>query len=273
MKVAVLGSGPAGLMAAHAAVNAHALQGVPDDLFLDIYARGDKSPLYGAQFLHAAIPGMTPAEEPAVVDYHLVGDPADYRRKVYGRQWVGSVSPQQFGGLVRAWDIRATYDALWGLYSRYINAVDLEPNDVAEIVHGGFYDIVINSIPLPDLCHKGHHFGATEIIAAGDAPDLGIDIGKTFRCSENTVICNGNPNPSWYRISNIFGHTTVEWPASIENVPVRTASRVRKPLDHDCDCWPTILKVGRFGSWTKGVLSHHAFMDAHNKVLMMLKEA
>ena len=272
MKVAVLGAGPAGLMAAHAAVNAHALQGVPDDLFLDIYARGDKSPLYGAQYLHMPIPDMTP-DGYAMIDYHLLGKADDYRRKVYGPQSVVDVSPSQFSGLQRAWDIRATYDALWEEYGRYIHEVLVEPMDLAQIINGEFYDLVINSIPLPDLCHQGHHFGAVEVIAAGDAPDLGIDIGKTFRCSDFTVLCNGNPNTAWSRLSNIFGHTTVEWPASIEQVPVRTASKVRKPLDHDCDCWPTILKVGRFGSWTKGVLSHHAYNKAYDKVAMMLKEA
>lgn len=260
-------------MAAQAAVNAHTLLGNPDELFLDIYSKGEKSSLYGAQYLHQPIPG-TPAGEPSVIDYSLVGTPDDYRRKVYGSTFIGKVSPEQYNGLQRAWDIRSTYDHLWDTFGQYIHEVLVEPNDLAQLVNGKFYDIIINSIPLPYLCHKGHHFGATEIVAAGDAPDLGIDIGALFRCPENTVICNGNLNPSWYRLSRIFGHTTVEWPAQGElHVPVRTASVVRKPTDHDCDCWPTVFKVGRYGSWTKGVLSHQAYNAAYDKIANMLKEA
>lgn len=273
MKVAVLGSGPAGLMAAHAAVDAHALQ-VPDDLFLDIYSKGEKSSLYGAQYLHAPIPGMT-KDESDVIDYRMVGEPEDYRRKVYGSTWVGEVSPEKYNGLQRAWDIRATYDNLWAEYGRYIHEVLVEPNDLQQIVNGKFYDIIVSSIPLPYLCHQGHHFGATEIIAAGDAPDLGINIGSMFRCPENTVLCNGNPNPSWYRLSRIYGHTTVEWPGRGPEtmVPVKTAALVRKPTDHNCDCWPTVFKVGRFGSWAKGVLSHTAYEKTYDQITkMILKE-
>jgi hypothetical protein len=88
------------------------------------------------------------------------------------------------------------------------------------------------------------------------------------------VICNGIPidhdfpvSTGWYRTSHIYGHTNTEW--SAENlVPSNRINqhgnvwRVRKPLYTTCPCWPLVVRAGRYGKWTKGVLTHHAFEEA-----------
>lgn len=263
MKVAVLGCGPAGLMAAHGAVMSLFEHPYREDMHVRIFSRKRKSPLYGAQYLHAPIPAHTQAL-PVMVDYRLDGSADDYRQKVYGRMWDGTVSPEDLAEPHRAWDIRQTYDSLWESYRHIVEDTWIDPMTVRKIIDGG-WDIVINSVPRDQLCFKGHAFGATEITAAGDAPDLGIRI--PYNCPDNTVICNGNDNPSWYRLSNVFGHKTVEWPSSIAKVPVTTAAAVRKPTYTECDCWADKLHhVGRYGRWEKGVLSHTAYTDAYNIV-------
>jgi hypothetical protein len=30
-------------------------------------------------------------------------------------------------------------------------------------------------------------------------------------------------------------------------------------LSNECDCHPEIIRMGRYGEWTKGVLVHHVF--------------
>jgi hypothetical protein len=168
------------------------------------------------------------------------------------------------------WDIRQTYDSLWDVYSEAIVDVELDPIGVTELLDANDFDVVINSVPLDMMCYSNHDFDFTGVIAAGDAPDLGIDIGQIFRCIDETVVCNSEPNPSWYRMSRIYGHTTVEWPGSVERVPVNTASYVRKPTKTNCDCWPTMLRVGRYGSWEKGVLSHTAYFKTYEHVSKFL---
>lgn len=260
MKIAILGCGPAGLMAAHGAKMAIIESGEPAELA--VFSRKRSSPLYGAQYLHEPIPGHT-RTMPVTVDYQLRGEADDYRRKVYGPMWEGTVSPEDLIEPHQAWDIRQTYESLWSVYSRYIQDVWLDPMGVRRIIDSG-PDIIINSVPRDAICYRGHLFGAAEITAAGDAPQMGIRIA--FSCPPNTVICNGEDNPSWYRLSNVFGHKTVEWPSGI-HAPVLTAATVRKPLYHECDCWNgKMYHVGRYGRWEKGVLSHTAYNDAYNLV-------
>jgi hypothetical protein len=232
---------------------------------VQIISQGRKSDLYGAQYLHMPIPRVTP-EYSVLLGYHLKGSSDDYRLKVYGKMWNGTVSPEDLEQSHRAWDIRATYDILWSQWEPYITPMDLRPFDIKSILESPEPpDLIINSIPRPALCHAGHAFGATEIWAAGDAPALGIRL--PYQCPENSVTCNGEDSPSWYRLSNVFGHTTVEWPGTIPAVPVNTAARVRKPTEHNCTCWADapMLHVGRYGEWAKGVLSHTAYFNAFKK--------
>lgn len=257
-KVAVLGCGPAGLMAAHALYT----HGAP----VKVFSRKQKSTMYGAQFLHRPIPDMTPRDSTASIEYMLRGTAEGYRSKVYGPHWDGTVSPEDFTGMVRAWDIRATYDALWDKYENFITDVVIHAGVIRSLMDNGWS--IVNSIPKPALCYQDHDFASTEIIAAGDAPDIGIDIGKMYRCIDDTVICDGTADVAWYRLSRIYGHTTVEWPGGISRVPVVTASRVKKPLQHWCNCWPDMIDVGRYGTWHKGVLSH----DGYFKMIAMMED-
>lgn len=280
----VLGSGPAGLMAAQAVVDAHLdewggdpienLKRIQDEELLGvaILSRKVKSPMYGAQYLHRPIPRVTP-DEPVAVSYQMRGSSDDYRRKVYGRMWDGTVSPEDLEDEHQAWDIRATYDRLWALWETSITDTMVDPTLLASFINGDEPpDIIINSIPRPAVCHFGHSFGATDIWAAGSAPELGIRL--PYQCPPNMVICNGDDSPSWYRMSNVFGRTTVEWPGELTNIPVNTGSRVKKPTRHDCDCWADspvpFTHVGRYGEWSKGVLSHTAYFKTYSKIQKMM---
>jgi hypothetical protein len=238
-------------------------------LYLDIFSKKKRSPLYGAQYLHRPIPFVTD-EDSITVTYTLRGSSDDYRRKVYGRMWTGTVSPEDLIGEHTAWDIRTTYKRLWDAYAPAVKDSTIEPASIGPLLEA--YDLVINSIPRPQLCTREHHFGATVITAAGDAPELGIRLSNLgYRCPENMVVCNGEEAPQWYRMSNVFGHMTIEWPD--DDVPVKSASRVRKPTDTNCDCWPAVMHVGRYGSWSKGVLSHTAYFDTLDAVSQRLANA
>lgn len=266
MKVIILGCGPAGLMAAQAVEDATPHE---ESVQIGIISRKSKSPLYGAQYLHSAIPFMT-SEAARAVHYRLQGSPLNYRRKVYGEGWTGSVSPEDLAEDHLAWDIRQTYDDLWAKWEHAVSDLDITPYSLKQIIGDHKPDLVVSSIPARILCEGGdrtaHFFNQVEVWAAGDAPDLGIDISKMYQCPDETVICDGSDNSAWYRKSRVFDHTTVEWPGYIERVPVRTASRVAKPLNNNCDCFPTVMRVGRYGKWEKGVLSDSAYRDTRHRM-------
>lgn len=271
MKVIVLGSGPAGLMSAQAVLDAMN-DNMDGTLAMMIISRKQKSPLYGAQYLHQPIPRVTPPEGRRIA-YHLRGEVDEYRRKVYGQMWDGTVSAEDLEASHMGWDIRATYDLLWDRWEDAIIDMEVDPVALTNLNVHHEPDLIINSIPRPALCHRGHLFGATEVWAAGDAPELGIRL--PYQATPDAVVCNGESSPLWYRMSNVFGHTTVEWPGSTALVPVKTASKVRKPTSHDCDCWSDLpmLHVGRYGEWTKGVLSHTAYFKSYRKVDEMIGAA
>lgn len=272
----VLGCGPSGLLAAYAAILAGAEVRIVSDKLRP-------SGLFGAQYLHEPIPYLIAMQgSPVTVQYRVLGEVDAYRRRVYGDQYVGSVSPEDLERDHLAWDLRGAYAELWEGLQPYMELrAAIRASDIPLLKTSN--DLVISTIPADSICpgwnveHPelrpglplSHQFRATEIWAAGEAPELGIRI-VGYNAPENTVICNGSAesSPSWYRVSNIFGRKTVEWPGSLPWVPVKTAARVRKPIATDCNCWEDekFLRAGRYGRWEKGILTHHVFNQVYERL-------
>lgn len=253
MKAAVLGCGPAGLIAAHAL---HAEGADSVRIFSKIHR---KSEMYGAQYLHAPIDGVT-HKPPVTVDYRLSGSVTGYREKVYGPRWSGAVSAGDLEGTHLGWDIRDTYNELWSLYGAEVETYEITPTSLAHLAVQ--FDMVVSTVPAKALCSEPQHrWLAQTVWAAGDAPERGVMIPSPLRPARNTVLCSGRPEDGWYRASNVFGQVTVEWPLHGRNniAPMESAVVVTKPLSTDCDCFPAVVRAGRYGTWTKGVLSHEVW--------------
>lgn len=252
--VAVFGSGPAGLFAAQAVYDTGNV--------VAIYARGERSPLYGAQYLHAPIPGLDCGER-ATVNYILKGTVEEYRRKVYG-PYAGAelqVSPETLAPQHDAWNIRSAYAHAWERFSPLIYKTEINPTWLDTQGRMTMADLVVWSIPLMTQCVGQHGFQAQSVWAQGDAPEL--DRYCSVTVDPWTIVTNGEVSPSWYRASNVFGHRTVEW-AGRAKPPVEGIARANKPLITNCTCWlqlggARVIRVGRYGTWTKGELSHEAY--------------
>ena len=226
-----------------------------------ILSKKRKSEMFGAQYLHQPIPGMTNGD-PIEVSYRLTGSISGYRQKVYGPDYSGPVSPDEYGTETNhlAWDIRQTYGALWQKFGFFVEHVDFKTYPVAEAIKDTDPEFVISSIPAPLLCqHRDEHSFMDQIVySIGDAPERGIFC--PIDCRKSTVLCNGLDEVSWYRVANVFGHSTAEWPAS-RRPPYEGVAEVRKPLKTTCNCLPNVMRVGRYGKWSKGVLSHTAYIE------------
>ena len=255
-KAAVLGCGPAGLFATRALLDR--------GYTVAIYSKARKSEMFGAQYLHEPIPTLTPEDErPIKVDYRLEGTAEGYRDKIYGGMPV-KVSPETLTRPHLAWDIRAAYDRAWDWYGDIVIDTLITP----EWMRSGAldsYGLVVSSVPLPTLCEAkdAHEFHAARIWAMGDAPRRGQY--APFRPEPNTVLCDGTRDRGWYRASNLYGHVTVEWPHR-SKPPLPGVAEVVKPIYSTCDCYAhgkfRFVKVGRYGVWSKGVLSHQAYTTA-----------
>lgn len=257
MRIGVIGCGPAGLLAAHAATqNGH-------DVII-FSKRAEKSHLYGSQYLHEAIPGIY-CGLVSKVKYTLHGgDLADYRRKVYGDRWDGDVSPGTLDGEHKAWDIRLAYESLWAIYGRNIVTLPFDTRGQAnlrlanQVGERTGIDKFISSIPRIAWDSNDSNFQSSKVWAAGDAPDQGR-WSPVRPPADNEVICDASSDTGWYRLSCVFGHATVEWATK---PPVAGASEVIKPLAHTSTAAEEMIHVGRYGEWRKGVLATDAYRKA-----------
>jgi hypothetical protein len=240
----VLGCGPAGLMAAHAAtLSRHEVV---------ILSKARPSYMKGAQYLHRPIP--IGVDLPSFqVTYDLLGTPEGYRRKVYGEGWQGTVSPEDLTESHEAWDIRVAYQWLWDMYGERVTDQRIDPGTLDEAIQHLRPDVTISTVPASILCMEGHTFGHT-MIWSTDQPMIDME--------QNWVVCNGLDAPAWYRAARIQNFDTVEWP--LESKPPLSQDHlwaVHKPTKNNCTCFPDVVRMGRYGKWTKGVLSHEAFHE------------
>ena len=246
--VAIIGCGPAGLLAAYASER----RGWEPVVFS---ASVRPSPDAKATFLHSSIPGLTSDRPDAHMKLAKVGTAGGYARKAYGDDR-RSTSWERFQqGTIRAWDLAPVYAELWRRYRGRVNLMIAGPGDARDLVDS--YDLVINAASAPALCAKGHEFPRREIWVKDGAP-AGVGI--------NTMIYNGSRHYDWYRSSDVFGRRATEYGEEVEG-----ADRGIKVKRTSCNCHPKIKRVGRWGRWMPGVLLDQAFADA-NRILYHARE-
>lgn len=244
-EVAVLGCGPAGMLAAHAAAM------VFDRV--DIYSKPVRSHIGGAQYLHEAIPLLTSTVPDSTCELIKVGTAPGYSHKVYGAVRE-DISWYRYGERrYNVWNLREAYERTWHLYKEWIRPLTLDPGIVRRL--NTEYQFVISSIPLYELVPEdirdrfGFHWQTVWIT---QAPLIG---------GSNYIEYNGNPDVPYYRRSVLFDTEGFEYGA--RHLAPNEAVTVRKPLgcekaDH---VMPSVHKVGRYGTFQKTKLAHHAYVD------------
>jgi hypothetical protein len=262
--VLILGCGPAGLMAAYAVAQ---LGGSPH-----IVALGYQSQFAGAQYLHEPIPDIT-GEPDGVIRTYRQGTREGYAQKVYGDpnapcSWDLQEEEKP------AWDLRRAYQQLWDRYSARIFDLRITRAEIGAWEADPQWKLVLSSIPATQLCYRkaedltsgGDHVHEWESMYTIDyAPPEVVD---------NTVLYSGAPEHTWYRASRVFGYASTEWtdnspragayltPESDPPPKLFSLKKGVKVKGTNCDCFPGVKRIGRFGTWQKGYLTHHAYADA-----------
>lgn len=249
MKVVVLGCGPAGLLAAHAARQAQ--------LDTTIYSIKKKSIMPGAQFLHEPIPDVTSAEPDATALFIKVGSKEGYAQKVYGDANAATSWDSYQAGERPIWSMGAAYDTLWDLYNGLIVDRNLTHVEIESIIQEDPDSLILSTIPAYLLCQVEYHTFKSKRVWIRT---------RQVNCGSNAVVYNGNPLIGHYRVSDLFGWESHEFGHRVERAVVG-----EKPLFTDCDCHPEIQRLGRFGTWSKGVLIHHAYKGAREAIVNALE--
>lgn len=285
MRCAILGCGPAGLLAAHACKMNY--------VDFDIFSKARKSHLFGSQYLHEPIPGLTEEGDMGVpVKYIVEGTPEQYRRKTHGKWWGGRIDPEEFQTDHTAWNIRQHYDLLWNMYGGLVDDYEI-PTDYGPTAGNSIhrrvsmelsldrYDLVISTVPRTIWAIEGEEYIYSEGWALGDAPERGQVVedmvpevrGEWGYIGDNQIVCDGTDTVSWTRLSRVFGYTTVEWPHHAPQ-PHPSAVMVRKPLGYTPapgKINPTSewLHVGRYGKFERGIVVSDAFRDVVKRIQEM----
>lgn len=253
MRIAVLGCGPAGLLAAHACERSgHEVT---------VFSR-DRQPssLSGAQYIHEPIPGLTTEQPDGAVIFHKVGTAEGYAKKVYGRldaptSW--SIFPE---GPRPMWSMSKVYEKLFRDWYEKIMAQEIDAKwlDYLE-ERRDMFALVISAIPCPVICQKPEHkFPKVNVVFEEHDhkdPNLG----------DNYIYYSGSESDPWYRSSHVGGLGWYEYGEAVElsahyrDESPRVLRTGIKPLNTDCNCRPRMIRVGRFGEWRKGRLVHHSF--------------
>lgn len=248
MKVAVLGCGPAGLIAAHAARHlGHKVS---------VYSRLEKSVIRGAQVLHAPVEGLDNLSDPFDVNYHKIGDAEGYADKIYGTPNAPTSWETYPEGPMQAWSLMIYYNHLWSQWEASIFDTELSYGQASAIADR--HDMVFSTVPLPSIMRS---------------PEWDIFIQQPVNIMSKPMVFNPGPwdgdwieydgsESPWYRRSMINGWYSEEYP---EEVEVAGTVRITKPLDvvggdtTRKEIVPAgVTLVGRYGEWRKGRLVHHA---------------
>lgn len=260
-KALILGCGPTGLLAAHAcALNNWDFQ---------VVSKKRKSFLFGSQYLHEPIPGVTDYDDCVRIWYHTKGSPEQYRIKCHGDAWDGEIAKEDFEEEHFGWNIRAMYDKLWMKYGRDVADYEIS-GDMAQvhaIAKVERADLIISSLPRPlwsrHYSPPGEKFIYSEGWAAGDAPENGTFVPFTTD-NDNEIICDGTDDVAWTRLSRVFGYTSCEWPVR-SKPPIPGVSKIQRPLRYEPGLGHIpangMMHIGRYGTWQKGVLTTDAFKD------------
>jgi hypothetical protein len=238
--VAIIGCGPAGLLAAHAVVRAGHTPAIYSD-------KAVPSPVYGGVYLHTAIPGLhDPAKPDGQVLFRKLGTAEGYAAKVYGTTRANTSWEVLGAGPHPAWALAPAYEALWGLYGAGVMVQAVDAGVAATMA--ATFPVVLSSAPLPRLCAYLHNFPERPVWYLDRTPGW---VGW------NVMVYNGHMDQPWFRASAVFGHRLTEYPMQVPGARVG-----RKVLPTDCTCHPRIIRIGRWGEWRPGVLLHHAYEQA-----------
>ncbi len=263
MHVIVIGCGPAGLAAAHAAVG----------LGADVQIIGPKkrTPQHGPVFLQQPIPGISNTHPDGYIKQLVIGGSIlDYKLKLYGDVNISITSDGILREGIHTWSVQRAYVNMWEMYSRLIVDTSLKPDEVDELRA----DLIISTAPAPDLClergcniagcttHMTHEFKSIPIALFFEASYPNQPI--------NTIIYNAHEEPKWVRSSNVFGNEVTEYKP--EDAPQEPDLIIRKPLSTNCDCHPHVLRCGRFGAWNNMAWIDSSYYKTRTAILSMLHQ-
>jgi len=255
MRVAVLGCGPAGLLAAETVQDmGHTVR---------IFSRKLKSPIAGAQFMHEPVSRYCTDTPDLQITVIKSGTPEGYAENVYNNS-AAKTSWERFEeGTEYGWDMKRVYDKMWEYWDPFIVETELDHHTIRSLLER--YNKVISTLPLRWLCYDSKHQFKQQTVHIKHGPSVGIIPGVN---DHDIMYYNGHipedGGKAWYRYSQLSRYSAWEYsehnfmPKQLSMDPDSfTSIGISKPISTDCDCYDGLIRVGRYGEWDKEKLTHH----------------
>lgn len=255
MKVIIIGCGPAGLAAAHAA-SGHGAE-------VEILSSSGKTEQRGPLLMQRPIPGINTSHPDGTIHQIVIGGGIlDYRYKLYGDVNIG-INGDILQPYYHAWDHRETYERLWAAYSDMIIPHHVKGSELATLHERA--DLVVSTASARSMCRSG------QMIGGGEHQFRSQEVAVTPYTSypnqpPDTIIFNAGEHAPWVRSSMVFGVPVTEW--LVSKAP-SSATRIRKPISTNCNCYPHVLRTGRFGAWKNETWVDTAYWDTYNAIASM----
>lgn len=237
-KALILGCGPSGMIAAHAASEFGAEITIVSDTKI-------KSAIYGAQALYKPIPRITSAVPEGVIHALFLGEKSVYQEKIYGDPDRDSAWGLKDGILDEPiWNLHHAYNLLW---DRYVGAIAIEHvtrKVLFDFIVSNEWDYIFSSIPATGLCEdRIHEFSTYEVRILRQSQQQ-----RLFPGESNICIYNGLREDTWFKFSHYFGRNNgFEMPSWNK---AEGSVLIKKPVGTNCDCWTgSITRIGRYGTW------------------------
>lgn len=273
LKVVVIGCGPAGLAAAHAAIGL--------DCDVRIIAPKKQTLQRGPVMLHRPIPGINTEQPDGYVRQLVIGGSIlDYRLKLYGDVNI-SISGDILDPGFHTWRLPEAYDKMWQMYSGLIEDAEVSPWGLDNLTE--FNDLVVSTAPARNLCWMEgkearfrHEFTSVPIalkfhVSYPDQPENTV-IYNAYQPGNSPLSASSwtsSSDASWVRSSDIFGAKVTEYKP--EDCPDPDLI-IHKPISTNCVCHPRVLRTGRFGKWHNETWIDHAYYDTRTALYSMLHQ-
>ncbi|MEK7087527.1 MAG: hypothetical protein AAB958_02390 [Patescibacteria group bacterium] len=250
MKIAILGSGPSGMFAAHASSQCGA--------YIDIFdADPDKTRRSsGVYYLHDSCDLLLDEIKikQSVLGTRLMTPEeikVSYGMKVYGKliekvSILDAIKTKEVVG----YNSSQAIERLWDLYGKQVQLKKIE--SLRQVLEEfSKYDLIISTIPVyvlyPDLVCEGI--------------ETSIKVGKSPE-KESFIFYNVNRHCKWYRCSAMFGTFIQEYGFGLtsKNLEGYEYKKVIKVIgDGYKSPNKNIFLVGRYGAWDKSCLTHNVY--------------
>ena len=258
MKIAIIGAGPAGLLAAWGVYQAGAMPYIIDR---DPAYRPDR--LFSLQYLHTPCDLPTEGLKTLTLRYDVIdpfGFPEDWKHLYnfkLGRPRDDENSTKFLSGPPQiVWSLKTAYRYLHHEFEGHIHQDNVTWDRIinaADTIHKG----VINTAPLDRLLPALPWPHRSLLIKHGYTP--------VEDHPEDTCVYNLDPKVPWYRATRLDGGTATEFCGVPRGEDVKDFQLLRKVVKSDVmpEYLPeNLLLTGRWGSWDPAKLTHDAYYDA-----------